>query len=194
MSKTPRCFKNMKNLPVRYSTNKKSLLEAELRSWDWELQTSKRKTILQTLQAYCNLLIREIVESIEKKQDYTVTLLDAIQLIEKAWRRVTTKTIQNYFQHAGILLTQGLNGTENEGVTNNDDDLPLTEWLRKVNCNGLGQYNYEAYATIYDDIVTMEAQTDDDFVSEVKKYRTEDDAEEEDEEGGYNVPKSPHLL
>ena len=60
-----------------------------------------------------------------------------------------------------------------------NDDLPLTEWLRKVNCDELGQYDYEAYATIDDDIVTTEAQTDDDIVSEVKK-----DTEEEDEEGG----------
>jgi hypothetical protein len=70
-----------------------------------------------------------------------------------------------------------LNGTENEDDTNNDDDLPLTEWLRKVNCDELGQYDYEAYAAIDDDIVTTEAQTDDDILSEVK-----------------NVPKSRSLL
>ncbi|XP_023721482.1 tigger transposable element-derived protein 4-like [Cryptotermes secundus] len=222
-SKNPRCFKNVENLPVRYSANKKSwmtssLFEAELRSWDRELQTRKRKIILlvdncpahpvlQNLEKiklvfipanttsvlqpmdqgvirnlkchYRKLILLRIVESIEKKQDYTVTLLDAIRFIEKAWRRVTTKTIQNCFRHAGILSTQGLNGTENEDDTNNDDDLPLTEWLRKVNCDELGQYDYEAYATIDDNIVTTEAQTDDDIVSEVKK-----DTEEEDEEGG----------
>ncbi|KAJ8884288.1 hypothetical protein PR048_016145 [Dryococelus australis] len=154
------------------------LFKAELRSWDRELQTWKRKIILlvdncpvhpvlQNLEniklvfllanttsilqpmnqgvirslkcRYHKLIILRIVESIEKKQDYT-----------------------NCFLHAGILSTQGLNGTENEDVTNNDDDLPLTEWLRKVNCNEL----------------------DENSVSEVKKDRTEEDAEEEDEEGG----------
>ena len=60
----------------------------------------------------------------------------------------------------------------------------LTEWLRKVNCDELGQYDYEAYAKIDDDIVTTEVQTDDDIVSEVKKDRAEEDTEEEDEEGG----------
>jgi hypothetical protein len=225
-SKNPRCFKNVKNLPVRYSANKKSwmtssLFEAELRSWDRELQTRKRKIILlvdncpshpvlQNLENiklvfippnttsilqpmdqgvirslkchYRKLMLLRIVESIEKKQDYTVTLLDAIRFIEKAWRRVTTKTIQNSFRHAGILSTQGLNGTENEDDTNNDDDLPLTEWLRKVSSDELGQYDYEAYATIDDDIVTTEAQTDDDIVSEVKKDRAEEDTEEGGEE------------
>jgi hypothetical protein len=50
--------------------------------------------------------------------------------------------------------------------------------------NELGQYDYDAYATIDEDIVTTEAQTDDDIVSEVKKDRAEEDIEEEDEEGG----------
>jgi hypothetical protein len=48
---------------------------------------------------------------------------------------------------------------------------------RKVNCDELGQYDYEAYATIDDDIVTTEAQTDEDIVSEVKKD-TEEGGEE----------------
>lgn len=58
-----------------------------------------------------------------------------------------------------------------------------TEWLRKVSCDELGQYDYEAYATIDDDIVTTEAQTDD-IVSEVKEDRAEEDTQEEDEERG----------
>jgi hypothetical protein len=42
---------------------------------------------------YRKLPLLRIVESIKKKQDYTVTLLDAIRFIEKTWRRVTTRTI-----------------------------------------------------------------------------------------------------
>ncbi|KAJ8889251.1 hypothetical protein PR048_008749 [Dryococelus australis] len=193
-----------------------SLLEAELGSWDRELQTRKRKIILlvdncpahpvlqnleninlvflpakttSILQPMDQAVIRN---SIKKKQDYTFTLLDAIRFIEKAWRLVTTKTIQNCFQHARILSTQELNGTENEDDTNNDDDLPLTEWLQKVKCNELGQYNSEAYATIDDDVITTEGKTDH-IVSEVKKDRTKEQRRKMRREEK-NVLKSPPLF
>jgi hypothetical protein len=47
------------------------------------------------------------------------------------------------------------------------------------------------YATIDDEIVTTEAQTDDDIVSEVKKDRAQEDAEEEEEEGGEECSEVP---
>jgi hypothetical protein len=49
-SKNPRCFKNVKSLPVRYTANKKArmtsdLFEAELRHWDRELRLQKRDPV-----------------------------------------------------------------------------------------------------------------------------------------------------
>jgi hypothetical protein len=48
-SKNPRCFKNVKSLPVRYSANKNAwmtsdLFEAELRHWDRELRLQKERS------------------------------------------------------------------------------------------------------------------------------------------------------
>jgi hypothetical protein len=79
-----------------------------------------------------------------------------------------------------------LNGSENEDDTNNDDDLPLEEWLRKVNCDELDQYDYDAYRRH-----CYNGGTDDDIVSEVKKDRAEDDAEERDEVGGEDCSEVP---
>lgn len=50
-SKKPRCFKNVKSLPVRYTANRKAwmtsaLFEEELRLWDRELVKKNRKIIL----------------------------------------------------------------------------------------------------------------------------------------------------
>jgi hypothetical protein len=47
-SKNPRCFKNVKSLPVQYSANKTAwmtsdLFQAELRHWDRELPTTKKE-------------------------------------------------------------------------------------------------------------------------------------------------------
>lgn len=50
-STKPRCFKNVKKLPVNYAANKKawmtsSIFEDELRKWDKELASKKRKILL----------------------------------------------------------------------------------------------------------------------------------------------------
>lgn len=50
-SKQPRCFKNVKKLPVRYAANRKAWMTSEifceeLRLWDKELQRKKRKILL----------------------------------------------------------------------------------------------------------------------------------------------------
>jgi hypothetical protein len=91
---------------------------------------------------YRKLILLIMVECIEKKQDHAVTLLDAIRCIEKAWRRVSDKTIHNCFRYAGILSAQGVNVTEIEddveveaattAAAASDDDLPLSEWVRKI--------------------------------------------------------------
>lgn len=50
-SKTPRCFKNCKVLPVNYTANSKAwmtseIFEKEVRNWDHELQKQKRNIVL----------------------------------------------------------------------------------------------------------------------------------------------------
>jgi transposase len=64
--------------------------------------------------------------------------------------RVTEKSIRNCFRHAGISsrVQEGVDVTEKEVDVDDDDDLPLSEWVRKIDCGVLGQYDYDAYATI----------------------------------------------
>jgi hypothetical protein len=56
--------------------------------------------------------------------------------------------------------------------------------MRKIDVDVLGHYEYDAYATIDDDIVTTETQTDKDIVREVrhKNGKLDSEKEEEDEE------------
>jgi hypothetical protein len=108
---------------------------------------------------YRKLVLLRMIECIEKKQDLAITLLDAIQCSENAWRRVTDRTIRYCFRRAGILSAQGVNVSENEyrvavEVTtaaaaddnddDDDDDLPLSEWVRKIRCDVVGHYDYDA--------------------------------------------------
>jgi hypothetical protein len=104
----------------------------------------------------------------------------------------------------GILSAQGVNVTKNEddveveaatAAAAADDDLPLSEWVRKIDCDVLGHYDYDKYAKIDDDIVTTKAQTDKDIVREVRNKngkldpeQEEEDNEEEEEEEKAEVP------
>jgi hypothetical protein len=107
--------------------------------------------------------------------------------------RITEKTIRKCYRLAGISsrVKEGVDVTEVEdNVDDDDDDLPLSEWVRKVDCGVLGQYDYDAYATIDDDdIVMAEAQTDEEIVREMRskdgkeaEEPEEEDKEEEEEE------------
>jgi hypothetical protein len=90
------------------------------------------------------------------------------------------------------MSTRGVDVTEKEDDVDvdDDDDLALAEWVRKVDCGVLGQYDYDAYVTIDDDIVTAETQTDEEIVREMRsknEEEAEEPEEEDEEEEGKNL-------
>jgi hypothetical protein len=73
--------------------------------------------------------------------------------------------------------------------------------VRKVDCGVLGQYDYDAYANMDDDIVTAETQTDEEIVREMKskdgkeaEEPEEEDKEEEEEVVELSVPTLSEAL
>jgi hypothetical protein len=78
----------------------------------------------------------------------------------------TDRTLQ-LFLHAGILSAYGVTISENEDdikveaatAAADDDDLLLSQWVRKIDCDILGDFDYDMYA-ITDDTVKTKTQTD----------------------------------
>jgi hypothetical protein len=109
-------------------------------------------------------------------------------VLKKRGDEARRKTIRNCFRHTGISsrVQEGVDVTEKEDDVDDDDDddLPLSEWMRKVYCGVLGQYGYDAYATIDDGIITAETQTDEEIVREMgsKDEKEAEEPEEEDKE------------
>ena len=68
-----------------------------------------------------------MIEFIDKKEVYSVNLLDAIQFVYKTWDRITEKTIWNFFCHAGIIQEEVSTEIECSVATTEKDenDLPL---------------------------------------------------------------------
>ena len=65
---------------------------------------SVKTTVIPSLK--CNfrkLVLLRMIECIDKKEVYSVNLLDAVRFVHKAWERITEKAIRNCFRHAGII-------------------------------------------------------------------------------------------
>lgn len=228
-TKNPRCFKNVKGLPVNYKANRKAwmtsdLFISELREWDKELNREKRNILLlvdncpahpdvkhlksiklvflppntssklqpmdqgviHALKSYYRqLLLMKMVQSMDDGTALIINLLDAINLIHKAWQRVSQQTIAKCFQHAGFHFA------DTKFEIDSDDDLPLSEWIRKERNDFsdipsvINMDNINDYVTVDDCLVTAEFLTDEDIIATVRDVEVpaadpeSDDSEDE---------------
>lgn len=97
---------------------------------------------------YRNQLVLKMIEDIENQIESKVTVLDAIIMLDKAWRNVTSTGIANCLRHAGFcdVTTDTTQLQADSGLINNID---------------------EDYLQIDDDLITSEIQTDEDIVDNV---------------------------
>ena len=75
--------------------------------------TSVKTTVIPSLKCHFRkLVLLRMIECIDKKEVYSVKLLDAVRFVHKAWECVTE--------------------IECSAATKEDDDLPLSEWVRRI--------------------------------------------------------------
>lgn len=126
--------------------------------------------IIHTLKSYYrqSLLLR-LVQNIDQGTHVKVTVLDAINFIHRSWRKVSMQTIRNCYTHAGFYATN----YENE--FDEDEELPLREWLARqpTTSDQEPQAISEVtvpldYITVDDNLRTSEFLTDDDIVSTIR--------------------------
>ena len=193
-SKKLRCFKNIKHLPCRYCSQKKSWMDSILFE-EWVREVDRRFTkegqkivllvdnfpahpfidnlvytelislppntssklqlmdqdIIRSLKAhYKTMSIKKLIEAIEKKKPLPeFFILDAMQMLDLAWGKVTTKTVVNCFEKAGISKEK-----RSEALLDaNDPFKDLQQQLDKV-----AVYNPEFFpeGTTANDIVSVD--------------------------------------
>ncbi|GLV38592.1 hypothetical protein CBL_08585 [Carabus blaptoides fortunei] len=71
---------------------------------------------------YRKIMLMNMLEEIDNGQEYSMSLLDAVNYIHLAWQEVSRETIANCFKHAGLF------GKGDE--FDSDDELPLNDWLK----------------------------------------------------------------
>ena len=110
------------------------------------------------------------MSAIDKKTEFSLTVLDAMRLLKQAWDNVEPKTIQNCFQHANFYHNRPTNA-ETKQVSDEDDpedDIPLS----RLSQLGITATSFQEYASVGDDIPTSENLTDSDIVQEIVNNRT----------------------
>ena len=114
------------------------------------------------------------MEYIDKKEVYSVNLLDAVRFVHKAWERVTEKTIWNCFHHAGIIQEEVSTEIECSVATTeeDEDDLPLSEWVRRTDTVNFASCKLDGFSSVDDDILKTETLTAEDIVGEIKSQQT----------------------
>ena len=142
---------------------------------------------------YRKQLLMRILESYEKHNEgVDISLLEAVILLEKSWRQVTSATIRNCFRHAGLSKDASLEG---DGATveeedDDDENLPIAAWLEKHGVNIFQREATEQFESFDDDVCTSGAPSDDEIVSEVLQKSngpSENDTEDDAEEGASEI-------
>lgn len=216
-SKNPRCFKNIKQLPVTYKANKTAWMtapffEEEVRKWDAELKTRKilllvdncpahprisnlrnielaffpanttsilqpmDQSVIKSLKGhYRRKMLMELIETDGKT---SINMLQAVNFISKAWKEVTAATIQHSFRHAGLCNDQ----TVETDPFDNEDNLPLNEWIKQFNIPEYFNENLQTYENIDDDVATTGSLNDEQILDLVSKSKEKLNEDEEDDQ------------
>ena len=148
----------------------------------WLLVVRSRDVIRSLKANYKTMSIKKLIEAMEKKKTLPeFSILDAMQMLDLAWGKVTTKTVVNCFEKAGISKEK-----QSEALLDADDPFKdLQEQLDK-----LVVYNPEFFpeGTTANDIVSVDdsltiaepLMTDDTILCDVldeEGSETEDDTD-----------------
>ena len=155
---------------------------------------SVKTTVIRSLKGHFRkLLLLRMIECIDKKEVYSVNLLDVVWFVYKAWERVTDKSIRNCFCHAGIIQEEVSTEIECSVATTeeDEDDLSLSEWVRIIDGVNFASWDLDGFSSVDDNILTTETLTAEDIVTEVENEENSASDErnlQEEEEIEVNVP------
>lgn len=115
---------------------------------------------------YRKEIIQKITSSIELQQTFSVDLLQAVRIIDKAWRLVATETIINCFKKAGFSTSSSLIQTTSNDESQYEKNIP--EWSYISNQFNLKpEDTFNNYVKIDENLPICGDLTDSEIVSEV---------------------------
>lgn len=134
------------------------------------------------------ILVLHFIDGIEKKQETSVSLLDAVRFVDRAWKNVTQATIENCFKHAGFTGDMD-SGDE---MWEWDDEIPLSELFKKL--KGDSEATFKDYVQVDNLVCTSGMPSEEDIIEEAyKKHMSIETAEIESDQEEEAAPPPPSV-
>lgn len=136
--------------------------------WSWKIH-------------YRKLSVMRTIEQFEQGATKTLTVPEAVQLMEKAWDRVTAVNIQNCFLKSNKIADNTSNAMEED-----EDGVPMSVLLARLKALGAPGYETEvdvigaAHDNDDDDLVMTQTPDDKEKVASLSSVSQEEDNEEEE--------------
>uniref|UniRef100_H3BE92 DDE-1 domain-containing protein n=1 Tax=Latimeria chalumnae TaxID=7897 RepID=H3BE92_LATCH len=138
-------------------------------------------------------LIQKLITCVEKKEEFSISVLNALHMLQHAWNKVIPTTITNCFRHAGFTAPASTQDSQHpfshiEEEKEDKDDLSLAELLRRAAASNMdfGGATFEKFVAVDDSVVTTESLTDNNIIEQVQ-----DEESEGEDDNGTEPPKRP---
>ncbi|KAK4885427.1 hypothetical protein RN001_001698 [Aquatica leii] len=121
----------------------------------------------------------KLIDAYDKNVEFKISLLDAILMLDTAWRKVSQKTIANCFRHAGFYVDTGFDEEDNLPLAqwmlqqHNDEENEkpndLSEWANENHIQDFESFNLNEY--IIDNLLEITEFPDDDIIVNSKQRK-----------------------
>ncbi|NXL91996.1 TIGD4 protein, partial [Alectura lathami] len=131
---------------------------------------------------YRRCLIQRLVGCLEGNKEFTLTLLDAIEMLHLCWRRVTPEAIVKSFVEAGFKLETKEDGEDTEAESDSD----LIARAQAAGVEFPEGFSLEEYAALDDGLATCEMPTNNEraYAEEGAAEQAGTSVDDEDEDEG----------
>lgn len=119
------------------------------------LQPVERGVIHALKSLYRRSVLKKLVEALEAGRNYEVTLHEAIELLQQAWKEVKAELIVESFKLAGLVVAQD---PANSGEPGGKDTLALMERARRSGLDIPKDVTFESYLRVDNEVQTTVEQ------------------------------------
>ncbi|XP_053404457.1 tigger transposable element-derived protein 4-like [Mercenaria mercenaria] len=148
--------------------------------------------VIQNLKVhYRKRVVLRQLSAIDNDHDFTLSVLDALRLLQQLWECVTPTTITNCYRHAGFML-QIIDEQGDDDDTDELDDIPLA----RLASMGTSSELLGSFLDFDDnDATTSASATDPEIISQVidsrKEIYEDNMADDDDEDDDFQPPPLP---
>lgn len=126
--------------------------------------------------------MRKIISDMDDEKSTSTDVLQAMRIVDKAWRNVTTTTIENCFRSCGFLLEK-----DDTLIPIIQNTIADREWEVLKIRYGITEETFENYVGIDEDVAVPGIPTDDGITDSVRGTTNIDDVDEESFEPVHHV-------